>query len=257
MANSNFSHPLFPMLSLAVCLAAAPASAGQPEFTRTVENFISPPQLFASEGAPRAPYAPWPVFDRPGGKAIGRVTADLESCPAAGPSDPCGYPRAWWFERSDGRRFALHTDEVSYEQPALVSYRAALRKGSTSWSHIEYEGGAFWIRTPNDDVSSFESVAYLIENIETWCTQPGQCQPVSAAMRKEIGRVKAGEVQLGCGDEIYSIKGIAHRGTRRYYKVELIEARQGTPPLNLPNAGYIPTRRHTGEHAGTFYARGC
>lgn len=255
MTNSFF--PLLSMLALLGCLTATPARAQEPAFTRPIENFISPPQLFASGGAPRAPYAPWPVFDRPAGKAIGRVTADLEPCPAAGPSDPCGYPRAWWFERSDGRRFALHTDEVSYEQPALVSYRAALRKGNTSWSHIEYDGGAFWIRTPNADVSSFESLAYWIEDIETWCPQPGQCQPVPDAMRKEIGRVKAGEVELGCGDVIYDIHGVVRHGARRYYKVDLIEATPGTPALNLPKTGYIPTRRHNGEHAGAFYARGC
>lgn len=257
MPNPNFLYSLVATLALGGCVCAASAHAQEPEFTRPVENFISPPPLFASEGTPRAPYAPWPVFDRPDGKAIGRVSADLEPCPAAGPSDPCGYPRAWWFERSDGRRFELTTGEVSYEQPALLSYRAAMRRGSMSWSHIEYEGGAFWIRTDTADVRNFESLAYWIEDIEIWCTRPGACRPVSAATRHEIGRVKAGEVSLGCGIEMYRILGIVHRGARRYYQVELIEAQPGEPSLHLPKAGYIPTRRRNGEHAGAYYSRGC
>lgn len=257
MPNPNFLYGLFYTLALICGLAAASAHAQEPGFTRPIENFISPPPLFASEGTLRAPYAPWPVFDHPAGQVIGRVSADLEPCPAAGPSDPCGYPRAWWFERSDGRRFELTTGEVSYEQPALLSYRAAIRRGSISWSHVEYESGAFWIRADTADVRNFESLAYWIEDIETWCTRPGACRPVSAAMRHEIGRVKAGEVQLGCSDEIYRISGIALRGAQRYYQVELIEARQGTPSLNLPKTGYIPTRRRNGAHAGAYYSRGC
>lgn len=259
MPHSNFFRLLVSALLLTCCLSGARAQEPAPPPARaTIEYFISPAQLFPSEGAWNAPYAPMPVFDRPFGKRTGQVSANFEPCPESRPPDNCTYPGGWTLERDAGGRYPLRTEEVGYEQPALVSYRAPLFDGAMRWSKVQYDGGAFWIHTPATDVTEYESLAAWIEDVETWCDRPGACRPATAAMRADIARVKSGEVALqSCGGVLYEIEGIVRHRGKRYYKVKLFEVEPGSPPLHLPRAGYIPTRRANGAHASEYYSRGC
>lgn len=260
MTNTNFASFFFSVLALSSCLSAPRAGAQEPapppDSVHAIENFVVPPELFPGGELPGAHYSPIPAYDRPFGKRIGKVSVQTE-CTQKTDDGECWYPLQRLFERYDGRRFQLEQGEVDYEEPALVSYHRAVRNGDKAWSQVEYAGGAFWIETDATAVRNYESLTSWINDVETWCTEPGVCQPVNGAMRAQIDRVKAGEIQLGCGDVIYNITGIVHHGASRYYKVELIEEHPAPPTLKLPKTGYIPTRRHNGEHASTFYSRGC
>jgi len=257
MLHPNFFRPLVSALVLTCCLSGARSQEPASAPARAIEYFISPAQLFPSEGAWEAPYAPMPVFDRPFGKRIGQVSASFEPCIESSPSD-CTYASGWTLERDGGARYPLRTEEVGYAEPALVTYRAPLKDGTMRWSEVQYDGGAFWMHTPATDVTEYESLATWIEDIETWCDRPGTCRPATAAMRADIARVKSGEITLqSCGGVLYEIEGIVHHRGKRYYKVKLYEIEPGSPPLHLPRAGYIPTRRANGAHASTYYARGC
>lgn len=237
-------------------LTAATSHAEEPP-TRPIEAFISPPQLFPSEGSLRAPYAPLPAFDRPSGKQIGQVVADLSPCPAGDDGYACGAPRAWHLALANGRRIELYHQMVGYDQESLVTYQPVLRKSGKAWSQIEYDGGKFWVQTRSSETDDYESLANWAEDLDTWCSRPGKCAPLSAAMRKEIGRVVAAEYELdSIGNQPYRIDGIVKQGGRRYYKVTLYETSHGPRPA-LPKAGYVPTRRKDGGHVGQFSPKGC
>jgi hypothetical protein len=241
-----------------LCLSCIAPALAQDADQPPIENFISPPQLFPSEGGLRAPYAPLAAFDRVAGKVIGHVKADLLPCPPREGETVCGIPISWYLELLDGRRADLTTDEVSYEQGALVSYQAATVIPPWAWSEVESPAGRFWIRTPVKDVSAFETHATQVHDFDVWCSRPGQCAPVSAAMKQEIGRMMAGQFQLrSCGEQTYEIHGLVKQGSRHYYKVTRTEVEAGTPQPGLPLTGYIPTRRNNGSHAGIFFSRGC
>jgi len=239
------------------CLFTATASHGREPPPRPVEAFISPPQLFPAEGALRAPYSPLDAYDRPSGKSIGQVVADLSPCPAGDDGYACGAPRAWHLKLADGRRIELYHQMVGYDQESLVTYKAVRRQAGKAWSQVEYDGGTFWVKTPNRETDNYESLATWAEDLDTWCGAPGKCAPLSAAMRKEIGRVTAGEYELdSISQQPYRIDGIVTHGGRRYYKVSLHESTRGPRPA-LPKAGYIPTRRKDGSHVGQFSPKGC
>lgn len=239
------------------CVLTATSSGAQEPPARPIEAFISPPQLFPAEGSPRAPYTPLPAFDRPSGKPIGQVVADLSPCPAGDDGYACGAPRAWYLKLPDGRRIELFHDMVGYDQESLVTYRPVRRQSNKAWSQVEYAGGKFWVQTPSNETQDYESLASWPGNLETWCSRPDKCTPLAAAMRKEIERALAGEFKLeSIGDQPYRIDGIVTRGGRRYYKVTLNKTVSGPRPA-LPKSGYIPTRRKDGSHVGQFSPKGC
>ncbi|SEN11557.1 hypothetical protein SAMN05428959_101260 [Duganella sp. CF517] len=238
----------------ALCLSISHAVETRP---RPVEAFISPPQLFPSEGSPRAPYAPLPAFDRPSGKTIGQVVADLSPCPAGDDGYACGAPRAWYLKLAGGRRIELYHQMVGYDQESLVTYRPVLRLSGKAWSEVEYEDGKFWIQTPSRETDDYESLANWAEDLDTWCSHPGKCAALPTTMRKEIERVVAGKYELeSISQQPYRIDGIVKQGSRRYYKVTLYKPVRGAGPA-LPKAGYIPTRRKDGSHVGQFSPKGC
>jgi hypothetical protein len=241
-----------------LCVVNAGNARAEENRVRPIESYVSPPQLFPEEMALRAPYVPMRVFDRPEGKAIGLVVAELTPCPPPAGDQLCAIPQAWHVELANGRRVELHHEMVGYDQDALVSYRPTIFKKGLAWSHIEFEGGAFWIRTAAKDVSNYEAHASWAENIDTWCKRPGQCADLSPAMRKELERVAAGEFKLqSISQQAYQIDGIVKHGGRRYYKVSLSEADAGSRRPALPKTGYIPTRRKDGTHVGQFSPKGC
>ena len=240
-----------------LCLVTAGKPHAQETRTRPIESYISPPQLFPQESTLRAPYVPMRVFDRPDGKVTGHIVAELAPCPPP-EGDVCAVPQAWHVALADGRRVELHHEMVGYDQDGLISYKPTIFKKGSAWSHIEYQGGAFWIRTAAKDVSNYESLAAWAEDLDTWCSRPGECAPLSAAMRKELGRVAAGEFELqSISQQAYQINGIVKHGGRRYYKVLLSEADAGSRRPALPKKGYIPTRRKNGAHVGHFSPKGC
>ena len=240
------------------CVSTHSSLHAQVAVGRPIENFISPPRLFPSEGALRAAYAPLPAFDRISGKVMGEIRADLSPCPPLQGETACGIPIRWYLNMRDGRRLALDTAEVSYEQAALVSYTRAVLKGGWAWSNVEFQGGNFWVRTKIEDVTGFEKLAYAIHDFEVWCSRPGECAPVSKDMQKELNRMMAGQFQLSsCGNQTYAIHGLVKQGGRRYYKVSRTEVEEGTAQPKLPMTGYIPTRRKNGTHVGMFWSRGC
>jgi hypothetical protein len=225
---------------------------------RPVENYISPPQLFPEEGTARAPYVPLPAYDRPDGKLIGQITAKLTPCAPLKPPEECDQPPSWNLELRDGRRIELHHEMVGYDQEALVSYEPARIAAGKAWTHIAYDGGAFWTVTDAKDVSNHEAIATWIQDFDTWCSQPGKCAPVTPAMRTEIDLMRNGGYALtALGNETYRIDGVAHHGGRRYYKVSIVESEPGKPQPQLPKTGYIPTRGKDGAHVGLFYPKGC
>ena len=169
-----------------LCLVNASHSHAQEIRTRPIESYVPPPQLFPEEATLRAPYVPMRVFDRPDGKVTGKVVADLTPCPPPAGERVCAVPHAWHVELADGRRVELHHEMVGYDQEALISYTPTIFRKGSAWSHIEYQGGSFWLRTAAKDVSNYEALASWPENIETWCTRPGQCTDLSPAMRKEL-----------------------------------------------------------------------
>lgn len=239
-------------------VVTAEKSNAQQVPTRAIESYISPPQLFPQEMALRAPYVPMRVFDRPDGQVSGNIVAELTPCPQPKGDQVCGVPNAWHVELSGGRRVELQHEMVGYDQEALISYQPTIFKKGVAWSHIEYDGGTFWIRTAARDVGSYESHAAWAEDIDTWCPQPGRCAPLSAAMRKELKRVAAGDFQLqSISQQAYQINGIVKHGGRRYYKVFLSESEAGSRRPALPKTGYIPTRRKDGSHVGHFSPKGC
>jgi hypothetical protein len=242
---------------LATTWVLAVASHAQEPPPRPIEAFISPPQLFPGEGSPRAPYAPLTAFDRPSGKPVGQVVADLSPCPAGDDGYACGAPRAWYLQLTGGPRVELFHEMVGYEQESLVTYQPVRRHSNKAWSQIEYDGGKFWVQTPSDETLDYESLASWPGNLDTWCSQPGKCTPLKSAMRAEIERALAGEFNLeSIGNQPYHIDGIVKQGGRRYYKVTLEKSRSGPRPA-LPEAGYIPTRRKDGSHVGQFSPKGC
>lgn len=241
-----------------LCLVSAEKSHAQQTRTRPIESYISPAQLFPQEMALRAPYAPMRVFDRPDGKVTGKVVAELTPCPPPAGEQVCVVPQAWHLELADGRRVELHHEMVGYDQDAFISYQPTIFKKGAAWSRIEYQGGAFWMRTAAKDVSNYEALAAWAEDLDTWCARPGECGPLSPAMRKELARVAAGEFQLqSISQQAYQITGIVKHGGRRYYKVSLSKADAGSRGPALPKTGYIPTRRKDGAHAGHFSPKGC
>lgn len=230
----------------------------QEEVSRPIENLISPPSLFSAEGALSVPYAPLPAFDKISGKVIGEVQADLWPCPPKDGDTVCGYPFAWFFVRQGGARVELATQEVSYEQGALVSYRPAVVQGGFAWSKIEFDGGDFWIKTRTKHVTQFEKLASEIHDFDMWCTRPGQCEPPSSGMREELQRMMDGKYELSsCGPQTYQIVALVEERGQRYYKVRLTPVEEGTASPKLPMTGYIPTRRKNGTHVGIFWSRGC
>lgn len=240
-----------------VCVLTATISGAQEPPARPIEAFISPPQLFPAEGSLRAPYAPLPAFDRPSGKLIGQVVADLSPCPAGDDGYACGAPRAWYLELADGRRVELYHQMVGYDQESLVTHRPVRRQSNEAWSQVEYDGGKFWVKTATTETDDYESLANWAENLDTWCSRPGQCAPLSASMRKEIERTVAGQYELASiSQQPYRIDGIVRQGGRRYYKVTLYESVRGPRPA-LPKSGYVPTRREDGSHVGQFSPKGC
>ena len=242
----------------AACLVTSIPCLGQAPQLGTVEAYVSPPQLFPSEGSPRAPYAPLDAFDHPSGRIIGQVVADLAPCPAGDDGYACGAPRAWHIKLKDGRRLELHHEMVGYDQESLVTYRPPVRASNKVWSQIDYEGGKFWVQTLPGETSDHESLATWAEDMDTWCPNPGQCAPLTPSMRAEIARVVKGEYQLASvSQQPYHIDGIVKRGGKRYYKVSLYESDKGMPRPALPKTGYIPTRRKDGSHVGQFSPKGC
>ncbi|MRW88619.1 hypothetical protein GJ699_01310 [Duganella sp. FT80W] len=246
-------------LALLCCLLPAAAHAQQLEQPqRPIEHFISPPQLFPEEGADRAPYQPFPAYDGPNGKQIGQVVANLNPCAPDKPREQCEQPFSWHLALSNGQKFELPHDMVGYEQEAFVSYQPVRIRAGKAWSRIEYDGGAFWIRTEPEDIINREKRSTDIERFDTWCSLPGKCAPVTAAMRKEIDKVMAGEYAiLGAGLQTYSIEGVVTRNGKRYYQVKLAEVEAGKPAPRLPKTGYIPTRDKNGQHVGQFSPKGC
>lgn len=255
---SRLKHIVRVCLIGAIQLLHASAVSAQDTRDRPIENFISPAQLFPSEGGLRAPYAPLPAFDRVEGKVIGHITATLTSCPPTDGAPECGVAQAWHIVLNGGRPVDLYTDEVSYEQGALVSYQPAVLTKDAAWSKVEFEGGSVWIRSKIKEVVNFETRASAIHEFDTWCTSPGVCKPIDAAMRKELERMMAGEFKLqACGERTYQIQQLVKRAGGRYYKVTLTDVVEGTPRPKLPQEGYIPTRRKDGTHVGLFWSRGC
>ncbi|MGV7206476.1 hypothetical protein ACLB1G_01310 [Oxalobacteraceae bacterium A2-2] len=237
---------------------AASAHAQSAATARPVENFVSPPQLFPAEGKKRATYQPLLAYDRPFGTVAGEVRAELSACPAAQDEPECGVPLSWHVDLNNGAHAELETAQVEGDQRALLSYQPARRAAGMAWSRISYPGGAFWIRTDGKDVSSFESRANYVEQLDSWCSRPGRCGPVPAAMRKEIARIMAGDYELATpAPHPYDIAGIVTVGGKRYYKLKRTEAVEGKPQPAIPATGYIPTRHRDGSHAGDFSPNGC
>lgn len=246
------------LAAAAASWAATGAHAQEAATARPVENFVSPPQLFPAEGRKRAPYQPLLAYDRPFGTVAGEVRAELNACPAARDEPECGVPQWWYVKLNNGARAGLDTAQVQGDQRALLSYQPARRGAGMAWSRIAYPGGAFWIRTDGKDFTSFESRATYVERLERWCSRPGRCGPVPAAMRQEIARILAGEYELAApAPHPYDIAGIVTVGGRRYYKLKRTESVEGKPQPAIPATGYIPTRHGDGSHAGDFSPNGC
>lgn len=238
-------------------LLPAVAHAQEPE-RRPIEHYISPPQLFPMEGQPRAPYLPFAAYDGPDGKIIGRVIANLQPCGPQTPLEECYKPFTWRLSLPDGTEIELPHDMVDYEQEAFVSYQPARIAAGKAWSKVEYEDGAFWIRTEADDIINYEERAAWVQDFDTWCDMPGKCAPVSPAMCKEIDKVVAGGyASLFPAPAPYEIEGVVTRNGKRYYQVKRTEVEPGTPEPRLPKTGYIPTRRKDGQHVGQFSPKGC
>ncbi|MYM24928.1 hypothetical protein GTP46_20050 [Duganella sp. FT135W] len=241
---------LFFLLTLPLSIAA--------HAERPIENFVSPPQLFPEEGTPRAPYVPLPAYDRPGGKVIGQVTANLTPCAPLKENEECDIAPSWHLERRDGTRVELAHDMVGYEQEALLSYQPARIENGKAWAYIEADGGGFWTNTLVQEVINYEARATWVLDFDSWCSQPGKCAPLSAAMRKELDRMLAGEYNLEhLSSETYAIEGIIQQGGKRYYKVKQVDTQAGSVQPQLPKIGWIPTRRRDGTHTGVFYPKGC
>ena len=241
-----------------LCLVNAEKSHAQEPRTRPIESYISPAKLFPQEMAPRAPYVPMRVFDRPDGKVTGNVVAELTPCPPPKGEQVCAVPHAWHVELANGRRVELHHEMVGYDQNAFISYRSTIFRKGAAWSQIDFQGGSFWMRTAAKDVSNHESLAAWAEDLDIWCSRPGECAPLSVAMRKELGRVAAGDFKLqSINQQAYQINRVVKHGGRRYYEVFLSESEAESRRPTLPKKGYIPTRRKNGTHTGHFSPKGC
>lgn len=167
-------------------------------------------------------------------------------------------PPVWHLDLDGGRQLELTHEMVGYEQEAFVAYQAARIEGGMAWSRITYDGGAFWLRTRAAELIDREGRSTGIGDFDTWCGRPGQCAPVTPAMRAEIDKLMNGSYTIiGVGPQTYHIEGIVRRGGKHYYRVRLMETEAGTPAPRLPPSGYIPTRRRDGTHTGQFSPKGC
>ena len=181
------------------CLAALPVAHAATS-APPMEAWVAPPSIFPPDGAftkaGAKAYQPYQVHASPDGPALGHVETSYLKCGA-----DCEDPQAT-LVTLDGKRYRLTTDNWSGMSMGLVSYDASVISGNAAWSKIRHAKGEFWIKTPKKDVHPYEELVNFADHFDTVCTKPGACQPVTAAMRKNMASLPF----KGCVGYPYEVK---------------------------------------------------
>jgi hypothetical protein len=235
-------------LSLAlVGLAAAGAQAAN----LPLEAYVSPPALFPDQEKFPAGYAkayrPVPVYASPDGAPVGHVDTNYARCGVQ-----CEDVTATLIT-ADGKRQPLLIDYRAVSHQGLLTHDQPTVSGNSAWSLIRHAKGQFWIKTALKDIYSFEKLAMFADDFDTVCTQPGNCQSVTAAMRKHVKDLPF----QGCFTYPYEVQGVTTVDGKRYYKVKLQDIELGKIKLQIPRSGFVPTRNKNGTHTGVLEAQGC
>jgi hypothetical protein len=246
----TFSWTLGTVVSaLAICACAG--ASGADKARPPVEAYIAPPSIFPPEGkfakGGAKAYKPFPVHASPDGALVGHVDTNYVKC-----GNDCETPTAS-FVALDGKRQPLEVQAWYASTSGLVAYDVPVVKGDVAWTRIRFAKGEFWIKTPRKDVHGYEGLSNFADNFDTVCTKPGNCQPVTAAMRKHIAALPF----LGCVGYPYEVRKVVTVEGKRYYEVEMQEIELGKIKLQIPRKGFVPTRNKDGSHTGIGENNDC
>lgn len=233
------------LLLLALCAPFA-ALAQAP-----LEAYVSPASIFPRDGAfaPGAAkaYKPLPAYASVDGALVGHVDTNYLKCGA-----DCENVTAT-LVAIGGKRHRLDINLWDYGTQGLQTYQAPTMVGNVAWSKIPYATGEFWIKTTLAEIHPFEKLAMFADGFDTVCTKPGNCQPVTPAMRKHIETLPF----QGCFSYPYEVQKIVSYEGKRYYQVKLQDIELGKLKLQIPRTGFVPTRNKNGTHTGIHEPQGC
>jgi hypothetical protein len=233
-------------LLLAMCAASFAATA-EP----VLEAYVSPPSIFPRDGkfppGGAKAYKPFPAYASVDGALIGHVDTNYVKCGAE-----CENVTANLVTTA-GKRLPLAINLWDYATQGLQTYEAPTIVGNVAWSRIPHPKGEFWIKTPLAEIHPFEKLAMFADGFDTVCTKPGNCQPVTPAMRKHIKELPFN----GCFEYPYEVQKVVTFEGKRYYEVKLQEIELGKIKLQIPLKGFVPTRNKNGTHTGIHEPQGC
>ena len=238
-------------LLAAFALSALANANAADKIKAPTEAIVAPPSIFPPDGnfakGGAKAYKPFPVHASPDGALVGHVDTNYVKC-----GNECETPTAT-FVALDGKRYPLAIEEWHSTTNGLVAYALPAVTGDVAWSKIPFAKGEFWIKTPKKDVHVFEELANFANGFDTVCTKPGQCQPVTAAMRKHIAELPF----QGCVGYPYQVRKVVTFEGKRYYEVEMQDVELGKIKLQVPRKGYVPTRNKDGSHTGINEHNDC
>lgn len=247
-----------PFNAIILGLAAYGAVAAH---AQTIESYVAPQALFPSESnyQGRVP-APLDAFDAPNGQKIGSIQIARPQCLVSSDKnkndEACVFPLPVVYQATGKPKVSIvQMAEWSYETMGMLSYKPSIQQGGDAWSQVQHANGSVWVKTKKEEVHAYEDVAYLVDNIKTFCTEPGsQCTPVDSTVAKEMSRVT---LAIGtCYDSPYTVVDRVMERGKRYYKLS-IENLDPDEKTSLPSPIYVPTRNTDGSHTGHFFSRGC
>jgi hypothetical protein len=216
-----------------------------------VEAWVAPPSIFPPDGNfPKGgakAYKPFPVHASPDGALVGHVDTNYVKC-----GNECENPSAT-FVTLDGKRYPLAIESWYATTNGLIAYDVPTVTGNVAWTKIRFAKGEFWIKTPKKDVHPAEELSNYADNFDTVCTKLGNCQPVTAAMRKQIAELPF----QGCVSYPYEVRKVVTFEGKRYYEVEMQEIELGKIKLQIPRKGFVPTRNKDGSHTGINEHNDC
>lgn len=234
-----------------IAVAAGTLALAADKVALPIEAYVAPPSIFPKDGKftkdGAKAYKPFPAHARPDGPLVGHVATNYLTC---GPD--CEMPKAT-FVALDGKRQPLDVQTWFFSTAGLAAYDAPVVTGSIAWTKIRFTQGAFWIKTAKKDVHLYEPLSNFADNFDTVCTKLGTCQPVTAAMRKNI----AGIPFDGCVGNPYEVRKVVTFEGKRYYEVELQPLEIGKYKLLIPRKGFVPTRNKDGSHTGIGENNDC